>query len=93
MDLVNGAKHVAVMTDHVTKDGKPKLTEVCTFPLTGMACVNRIYTSLAVKDVRDVGFVLREKHHAMSIEDLQSLTGAQLHTDGTVSHFDIPEGI
>lgn len=61
MDLVHGAKRVAVVTDHVTKDGKPKLVETCTFPLTGLQCVTRIHSSLAVVDISYGHFVLREK--------------------------------
>ncbi len=78
MDLVHGAKRVAVVTDHVTKDGKPKLVQECTFPLTGKACIGRVYTSLAVVDVVNGRFVLREKLPEISLEELQSLTGAEL---------------
>ncbi|AJE45553.1 3-oxoadipate CoA-transferase beta subunit [Celeribacter indicus] len=93
MDLVHGAKRVAVVTDHVTKDGKPKLVETCTFPLTGVACVTRVYTSLAVIDIEAKGFVLREKLPGISLEDLQSVTGATLHTDGPVGDLIVPEDI
>ncbi|WP_435169756.1 3-oxoacid CoA-transferase subunit B [Falsirhodobacter sp. 1013] len=91
MDLVHGAKQVCVITEHVTKDGKPKLVEACTFPLTGVACVTRVYTSLAVVDVKDGRFVLREKLPGMSVDELQSMTGAALTIEGTVSDLNVPE--
>ena len=91
MDLVHGAKRVAVITDHVTKDGKPKLVEACTFPLTGVGCVTRVYTSLAVIDIEEGKFVLREKLSDMSFDDLQALTGATLHLDGDVANLNVPE--
>lgn len=91
MDLVHGAKRVAVITDHITKDGKPKLVENCTYPLTGVACITRIYTSLAVIDVTEQGFLLREKLPSITIKELQSLTGAQLHTEEAVLDLIVPE--
>lgn len=93
MDLVHGAKRVAVVTDHVTKDGAPKLVEACTFPLTGVGCVTRVYTSLAMIDIVDAQFVLREKLPAISMKELQSVTGATLHLDGTPGDLVVPEGI
>lgn len=93
MDLVHGAKRVAVVTDHVTKDGKPKLVETCTFPLTGVGCVTRVYTSLAVLDIQDGKFILREKLPNISLEALQAVTGATLHTDGPVGDLIVPEDI
>lgn len=91
MDLVHGAKRVAIITDHVTKKGQPKLVESCTFPLTGVGCVTRVYTSLAVVDVVDGRFVLREKLPAISMEELQSVTGATLHVEGEVGDLICPE--
>ncbi|MXY34397.1 MAG: CoA transferase subunit B [Boseongicola sp. SB0664_bin_43] len=91
MDLVHGAKRVAVVTDHVTKDGKPKLVQECTFPLTGKACIGRVYTSLAVVDVVDGRFVLREKLPEISLEELQSLTGAELAMPDQVDDLVAPE--
>ena len=91
MDLVHGARRVAVMTDHVTKDGQPKLLERCTMPLTGVSCVTRIYTSHAVIDVVDSHFVLREKLPDLSFEDLQAMTGARLHVDGGIADLTVPE--
>jgi 3-oxoadipate CoA-transferase, beta subunit len=90
MDLVHGAKRVAVITEHVTKDGKPKLVERCTLPLTGVACVTRVYTSLAVVDIVGGKFVLREKLAGLTLEALQAQTGAKLHTDGTVEELAVP---
>ncbi|QCO57386.1 CoA transferase subunit B (plasmid) [Pseudorhodobacter turbinis] len=91
MDLVHGAKRVAVITDHVTKTGEPKLVAACTLPLTGVGCVTRVYTSLAVIDIEDSHFVLREKLPAISFDALQALTGASLHTDGPVADLIVPE--
>ena len=91
MDLVHGAKQVAVMTDHVTKDGKPKLLKCCSLPLTGVGCVTRIYSSLAVIDFLDGGFVLREKLPSISFDDLQALTGAALGTRGAIADLIVPE--
>ncbi len=91
MDLVHGAKRVAVLTDHVTKKGEPKLLQACSLPLTGVGCVTRVYTSLAVVDIADGHFVLREKLAAISLEDLQTVTGAELKIDGTVADLTVPE--
>ena len=91
MDLVHGAKQVAVITDHTTKDGKPKLLAQCTLPLTGVGCVTRIYTNLAVIDVQNGRFVLREKLATLSLDELQSLTGAELLLSGPVADLIVPE--
>ncbi|MFD1913023.1 3-oxoacid CoA-transferase subunit B [Halodurantibacterium flavum] len=91
MDLVHGAKQVCVITEHVTKAGEPKLVESCSFPLTGVGCVTRVYTSHAVVDIEDGRFLLREKLPGLSLEALQSITGATLHTDGPVGDLIVPE--
>ncbi len=91
MDLVHGAKRVAVVTDHIAKDGSPKLVKSCTFPLTGLGCVTRVYTSLAVVDVRDGHFVLKEKVPSISMDELQAMTGAELHCEGEVGELLVPE--
>ncbi|SIQ21008.1 3-oxoadipate CoA-transferase beta subunit [Rhizobium sp. RU33A] len=90
MDLVHGAKQVVVITEHVTKDGKPKLVERCSFPLTGVGCITRVYTSHAVIDIVDGRFVVREKLAAMTMDELQAMTGAKLHTDGQVADLVVP---
>lgn len=91
MDLVHGAKRVAVITEHVTKAGEPKLLERCTLPLTGVGCVTRVYTSLAVIDIEGGRFVLREKLPSITLERLQSLTGAELVAQGPVTDLVVPE--
>lgn len=91
MDLVHGAKRVAVVTDHVTKTGAPKLLAECSLPLTGVGCVTRVYTSLAVIDIANGHFVLREKLATISQQALQAVTGAELKTDGPVIDLVVPE--
>jgi 3-oxoadipate CoA-transferase beta subunit len=93
MDLVHGAKNVAVVTDHVTKKGEPKLLESCSLPLTGVGCVTRVYTSLAVIDIKAARFVLREKHPLITMDQLQAVTGATLHVDGAVGELIVPEDL
>lgn len=91
MDLVHGAKRVAVITGHTTKDGQPKLVERCSSPLTGIGSVTRVYTSLAVVDIEDGHFVLREKLAEMSFDELQALTGAELKIKGEITDLTAPE--
>lgn len=78
MDLAVGARHVYVMTDHCTRDGQPKLLEKCTYPLTGLGVVDRIYTDVAVIDVTGDGFVVREMLRGLGASDLGDMTGAAL---------------
>lgn len=79
MDLGAGAKRVWVLMDHTTKSGQPRLVEKCTYPLTALGSVTRIYTNIAVIDVTERGFVLRECAGDISFEDVQERTGAKLH--------------
>ncbi len=78
MDLAIGAKQVFVMMDHQTKTGESKLVEACSYPLTGIGCVNRIYTDLAVIDVTPQGLRVVEIVEGLSLAQLQELTGAPL---------------
>ena len=78
MDLAVGAKKVYVAMEHVTKTKEPKIVEQCSYPLTGIACVNRIYTDLAVIDVCADGLVVTEMVPGLSFEELQALTAAPL---------------
>ncbi len=78
MDLAIGARRTFVMMEHVTREGVPKIVERCTYPLTGVGCVARIYTDLAVVDVTADGLIAREWVDGLSFEQLQALTGAPL---------------
>ena len=78
MDLAIGAKQVFVMMDHQTKTGESKLVEACSYPLTGVACVSRIYTDLAVIDVTREGLRVREMAPGLTLADLQAVTAAPL---------------
>jgi len=78
MDLAIGARNVFVTMEHVTKNGEAKIVEKCTYPLTGMGCVNRIYTDLAVIDVTPNGLVVSEMVPGLTLDELQKLTDAPL---------------
>jgi 3-oxoadipate CoA-transferase beta subunit len=78
MDLAIGAKRVFVMMEHQTKNGESKIVRECTYPLTGVGCVSRIYTDLAVIDVTTDGLVVREMVDGLSFEELQRITGVPL---------------
>jgi 3-oxoadipate CoA-transferase beta subunit len=78
MDLAVGAKNVLVMMEHLTKDGKSKIVERCTYPLTGARCVDRIYTDLAVIEVKADGLHVVDIVADLSFEELERLTGVAL---------------
>jgi 3-oxoadipate CoA-transferase, beta subunit len=78
MDLAIGAKKVFVMMEHQTKSGESKIVEQCSYPLTGVGCVHRIYTDLAVIDVTPRGLQVIEMIDGLSLEELLKLTGVPL---------------
>ena len=78
MDLAIGAKKTFVMMEHLTKQGESKLVAACTYPLTGIGCVSRIYTDLAVIDVTAQGLKVVENTSGLSHDALQKLSGVPL---------------
>src|SRR5436309_2177263 len=78
MDLAIGAKKTCVMMEHLTKNGESKIVERCSYPLTGIGCVSRIYTDLAVIDVTPEGLKVVETVEGLSFDELQRLTGVPL---------------
>lgn len=86
MDLVASAKNIIVAMQHVNKAGDSKLLTECTLPLTGIKCVKKIVTELAVIDVTPQGFKLIERAPGISIEEIKNATRGRLVVDG-----DVPE--
>ncbi|MDX3773619.1 CoA transferase subunit B [Chromatiaceae bacterium AAb-1] len=86
MDLVAGAQNIVVTMTHADKYGNSKLLENCTLPLTGVGCVKKIVTDLAVLEVRDGAFYLLERAPGISVEEIQQKTAGKLVIEG-----DVPE--
>jgi len=86
MDLVASAKNIIVAMQHVNKAGESKLLPKCTLPLTGIKCIKRIVTELAVLDVTPQGFKLLERAPGVSVEEIKKATAGKLIVEG-----DIPE--
>ncbi|MBO1113407.1 3-oxoacid CoA-transferase subunit B [Bordetella petrii] len=78
MDLAVGARRVYIMMEHNAKNGAPKIVQRCTLPLTGAGVVSRVYTDLAVIDVTPDGLVVRDMIDGLTLQTLQSRTGAPL---------------
>ncbi|WP_062289488.1 3-oxoacid CoA-transferase subunit B [Demequina phytophila] len=84
MDLVAGTKRVVVITDHVAKDGTPKIVAECTLPLTGVGVVNRIVTDLCVLDIEEGSLVLRRLAPGVTFEQVAEATGAPVRVEEPV---------
>ena len=78
MDLAIGAKQVFVMMEHLTKNGESKLVKHCTYPLTGIGCVSRVYTDLAVIDITPQGLRVVDVVDGLEIPELERITGLPL---------------
>ncbi|MEX0824017.1 MAG: 3-oxoacid CoA-transferase subunit B [Woeseia sp.] len=78
MDLVAGARRILIATRHCTRDGKPKLVKSCSYPVTGLKVVNRIYTDLAILEVCPEGLRVMRRAPGIGMSDLRRVTGATL---------------
>ncbi|PCI72821.1 MAG: succinyl-CoA--3-ketoacid-CoA transferase [Gammaproteobacteria bacterium] len=78
MDLVAGAKNIIVTMTHANKHGQSKLLKNCTLPLTGVDCINKVVTDLAVMEIRDGAFHLLERAPGVSVEEIIEKTDGQL---------------
>jgi 3-oxoacid CoA-transferase subunit B len=86
MDLVASAKNIIVAMQHTARDGSSKLLANCTLPITGLQCVNKIVTDLAVLEVTPEGFRLLERAPGVSVAEIQKATAGRLIVEG-----DVPE--
>jgi 3-oxoacid CoA-transferase B subunit len=89
MDLVASAKNIIVAMTHTDRKGNPKLLKKCTLPLTGVNCVKRIVTDLAVVDVTPEGFKLIERAPGVSVEEIVEKTGAPIQVEGEIPEMNI----
>ncbi|MEY3423264.1 MAG: hypothetical protein RIR48_3594, partial [Bacteroidota bacterium] len=89
MDLVASAENIIVAMMHVNKAGESKLLKKCTLPLTGVRCVKKIVTELAVVDVTPEGFKLIERAPGVSAEYIKSVTGGKLIVEGEIPEMEI----
>jgi 3-oxoacid CoA-transferase B subunit len=84
MDLVSSAKNIIVATTHTDRDGNSKLKKTCTLPLTGVSCVKKIVTDLALIEVTQRGFKLVERAPGVSVSEIQKATEADLIIEGEI---------
>ena len=84
MDLVASAENIIVAMMHTNKAGQSKLLKKCSLPLTGVGCVKKIVSNMAVLEVRDNAFHLLERAPGVSVEEIKKATEGKLIVEGTV---------
>ena len=84
MDLVASARNIIVAMNHANKQGESKILKKCTLPLTGVKCVTKVVTDLAVLELKNGVFHLLERAPGVSVETIKSLTAADLQIPGNV---------
>ena len=89
MDLVASADNIIVAMMHTNKKGESKLLKECSLPLTGVGCVTKVVTNLAVLEVKNGAFHLLERAPGVSVEDVQNATAGTLIIDGEIPEMDI----
>jgi 3-oxoacid CoA-transferase subunit B len=89
MDLVAGADNIIVTMTHASKSGKSKLLNECTLPLTGKHCIKRVLTDLALLEIEDGKFILRERAPGVSVEEIVELTEGELYVPENVPEMQI----
>ncbi|WP_221406694.1 3-oxoacid CoA-transferase subunit B [Ekhidna lutea] len=89
MDLVASAKNIIVAMMHTNRAGESKLLSECTLPLTGVKCVNKVVTNLAVLDITEEGFKLRERAPGVSVEEIKNATAGRLVVEGEIPEMKI----
>ena len=89
MDLVASAENLIVAMMHTNRAGESKLHKTCSLPLTGVGCVKKVVTNLAVLEVTDKGFKLLERAPGVTVEEIQKATEGTLIIDGEIPEMDI----
>jgi len=84
MDLVASAKNIIVAMQHTSKNGQSKLLPACSLPITGLGCVKKIFTNLAVLDITPYGFKLLERAPSVTVESIKAATTEKLIVEGEI---------
>ncbi len=85
MDLVAGARNIVVAMQHASKDGQSKLLNECKLPLTGVKCIKKVVTDLAVLEIKNSAFHLLERAPGVSVDEIKKFTAGRLIIESEVS--------